>query len=192
MICILTEAMNVFIVIENLRQKTPLWMTWIHSVFGVVVLNGHCKKTVICRVEARSRKRFALWKCRCRTGTWQTPFPFHAPLTYTLWRNFQSIVEIYSTLLVHLESLRHSLNQSDHSLQLIARVFPRLWSLMCIYLEFQFAPFDANLYVDWPLWLRGFESTKRCKMSFIAPSFFQGFCKVFLHSNVLNYFIVER
>ena len=28
MICILTEAMNVFIVIENLRQKTLLRMTY--------------------------------------------------------------------------------------------------------------------------------------------------------------------
>ena len=89
--------------------------------------------------------------------------------------------------LVQLESLCHSLNQSHHSLQLIARVFPRLWSL-----EFQLAPCDVNLCLDWKLWLRGFESTTRCKMRFIAPSFFQGFCKVFLHSNVLNYFIVER
>ena len=54
--------------------------------------------TVICRVEVRWTKCFALWKYRCRTGTWHTPFPFHAPLNYTLWRNFQSIVEIYSTL----------------------------------------------------------------------------------------------
>ena len=94
--------------------------------------------------------------------------------------------------LVHLESLCHSLNQSHHNLQLIARVFPRLWSLTCIYLEFQLAPCEVNLYLDWPLWLRGFESTTHCKMRFIAPSFFQGFCKVFFHSNVWNYFIVER
>ena len=94
--------------------------------------------------------------------------------------------------LVQLESLRHSLNQSHHSLRLIACVFPRLWSLTCIYPEFQLAPCEVNLYLDWPLWLRGFESTTPCKMRFIAPSFFQGFCKVFLHSNVLNYFIVER
>ena len=63
--------------------------------------------------------------------------------------------------LVHLESLRHFLNQSHHRLQLIARVFPRLWSLTSIYLEFQLAPCDVNLYLDWPLWLRGFELTTR-------------------------------
>ena len=147
--------------------------------------------TVICRVEARSRKRFALWKCRCRTGTWQTPFPFHAPLTYTLWRNFQSIVEIYSTLFGSTRKLAPFSQPITSQPSTDRPYFPRLWSLTCIYLEFQLAPCEVNLYLDWPLWLRGFESTTPCKMRFIASSFFRGFCKVLLHSDLLNYFIVE-